>query len=43
VIGLCDRWHKLPEEIENMDAGALRLLAVYDRAHPRDQEVSEYE
>ena len=38
LIGLCDRWHKTPDEILAMDADVLRLLAIYDYAHP--QEVS---
>ena len=37
MIGLCDRWHKLPSEVLAEDAGALRLLAVYQMGH-RDEE-----
>ena len=33
MIGLCDRWHKTPEEILAMDARALRLLDIYNRGH----------
>jgi hypothetical protein len=39
VIGLADRWHKLPEEIEKMDASGLRLLAILKRGHPEREEV----
>ena len=33
MIGLCDRWHKLPSEVLAEDAGALRLLDVYTLGH----------
>ena len=36
MIGLCDRWHKTPEEILAMDAGALRLLDIYNRGHRQE-------
>ena len=28
IIGLCDRWHKTPDEVLAMDASALRYLAI---------------
>lgn len=28
ILGLCDRWHKLPSEILAEDAALLRLLAI---------------
>lgn len=28
VVALADRWHKLPEEIEGMDASNLALLRI---------------
>lgn len=31
IIGLCDRWHKLPEEIMSMDASAVGLLEIVRR------------
>lgn len=37
VIGLCDRWHKLPAEIEAMDTGALRLLAILKRGKGEEE------
>ena len=40
MIGLCDRWHKLPSEVLAEDAGLLRLLDVYDQGH-RDEEGGE--
>lgn len=36
IIGLCDRWNKLPEEIEAMDASALRLLDIIRRGRPEE-------
>jgi len=40
VIGLCDRWHKTPDEIEAIDARALRMLDVYRLGH-REEEGGE--
>jgi hypothetical protein len=40
VIGLCDRWHKLPSEVLAEPAQALRLLDIYGRGH-RDEEGGE--
>lgn len=37
MISLCDRWHKTPAEILAMDAGALRMINIYDRAHSQDE------
>ena len=37
VIELCDRWHKTPDEILAMDAGALQLLAIYGLGHPKTE------
>jgi hypothetical protein len=33
VIGLCDRWHKLPSEVLAEPAHHLRLLDIYSRGH----------
>jgi hypothetical protein len=30
VIGLCDRWHKLPSEVMAEPAGMLRLLKIVE-------------
>jgi hypothetical protein len=38
IIGLCDRWHKLPEEIREMDATGLRYLGILKRG--KREEVS---
>jgi len=32
VIGLADRWHKLPEEILAMDAAGIRYLDILARS-----------
>lgn len=37
VLGLCDRWHKLPSEVLAEDASLLRLLLI-DRLGTPDQE-----
>ena len=41
IIGLCDRWHKTPDEIGAMDARALRLLDVYRLGHREEEEGGE--
>lgn len=41
IIGLCDRWHKLPSEIRREGAGVLRLLAIEQMGRP-DPEGGEY-
>jgi hypothetical protein len=41
VIGLCDRWHKLPSEVLAEDASVLRLLDVYQRGHRKEEEGEE--
>lgn len=33
MIGLCDRWHKTPDEIRAMSSSGLRLLSIYNRGH----------
>lgn len=38
MIGLCDRWHKLPEEIYAADAGLLRLLEITRLGSAPEQE-----
>ena len=42
IIGLCDRWHKLPSEIRREGAGVLRLLAVEALGRPDTPEGGEY-
>lgn len=37
MVALADRWHKLPEEIEAMDARYLRMVNIVDRAHPKGE------
>jgi hypothetical protein len=39
IIGLCDRWHKTPDEIREMSADALRLLELVRRG--RGEEVED--
>jgi hypothetical protein len=34
ILDLCDRWHKLPDEILDADAGMWRLLAVESLGTP---------
>lgn len=36
MIGLCDRWHKLPSEVLAEDASLLRLLDVYELGHRKE-------
>jgi hypothetical protein len=36
IIGLCDRWHKLPEEIEAADAGLIGMLEIIRRGTPEE-------
>lgn len=47
IVGLCDRFKKLPSEILNEDAEMLRLLQIYHRAHPQptnpDEEVTDWD
>jgi hypothetical protein len=31
ILALADRWHKLPGEIEEMDAGVMRMLEIARR------------
>lgn len=37
MIGLCDRWHKLPSEVLAEDASLLRLLDVYELGHRKEE------
>lgn len=41
MIGLCDRWHKLPSEVMAEDASMLRLLHVYELGHREEDEGGE--
>lgn len=36
MIGLCDRWHKLPSEVLAEDARLMRMLDIYRLGH-RDE------
>jgi hypothetical protein len=38
VIGLCDRWHKLPSEVLGEDVEVLRWLRVLELGDPPRQE-----
>jgi hypothetical protein len=38
VIGLCDRWHKLPSEVLAEPAEVLRMLAVRELGMPEGGE-----
>lgn len=38
MIGLADRWHKLPSEVLAEDARVLRLLDIYRLGHREDSE-----
>lgn len=38
MIGLCDRWHKLPSEVLAEPAEALRLLDIYRLGHREEEE-----
>jgi hypothetical protein len=38
VIGLADRWKCRPSEVLAEDAAVLRLLDVYELAHPPEAE-----
>ena len=40
MIGLADRWHKLPGEVLAEDARVLRLLDIYRLGH-REEEGGE--
>ena len=39
MIGLCERFHCLPSQLDKEDAEFLRMIDIYDRAHP-EEEVS---
>lgn len=41
ILGLCDRFHKLPSEVLAEDASLLRLLEIVELGAPRG-EVNEY-
>lgn len=45
IIGLCDRFHCLPSQLEEEDISILRLLTIYHRGHKDDEPPSsdEYE
>ena len=34
ILGLCDRFHCLPDVAEQMDAGVLRLLRIEELGRP---------
>jgi len=34
ILGLCDRFHCLPDVAEQLDAGVLRLLRIEELARP---------
>lgn len=36
IIGLADRFHCTPQEAEEMDAGYIRMLKVYDMGREPD-------
>ena len=38
MIGLCDRWHKLPSEVLGEDVEVLRWLRVLELGDPPRQE-----
>ncbi len=38
ILGLCDRWHKLPSEIRREGASVLRLLAIEAMTRPEGGE-----
>lgn len=40
VINLCDRWHKLPEEILAMDAESLKMLKLHELGQVEREEVA---
>ena len=41
ILGLCDRFHKLPSEIENEDAELLSLIAITQLAQPSESSYDE--
>lgn len=43
MIGLCDRWHKLPSQVLAEDARLLRMLRVYQLGHREDEDEDEDE
>lgn len=38
ILGLCDRWHKLPSEVRAEGASVLRLLAIERMGTPDAEE-----
>jgi hypothetical protein len=36
ILGLCDRFHCLPQQVEEMDASVIRMLKVYDEGTAQD-------
>lgn len=38
IIDLCDRWHKLPQEVLSADASLLRLLRIVAEGTPTPTE-----
>jgi hypothetical protein len=42
VLGLCDRWHKLPSEVLAEDASVLRLLQIEALARLPEEGGDEY-
>jgi hypothetical protein len=39
VLGLCDRFHCIPEVAEEMDAGVLRLLKIEELGTRREEAI----
>jgi hypothetical protein len=40
IIGLCERFHKLPSEVMAEDAGLLRMLRIVERGGMPDEQRS---
>ena len=38
ILGLCDRFHCLPEQVLEMDAGVIRMLKVEKLGTPEQNE-----
>lgn len=41
ILGLADRWHKLPSQVQAEDAGVLRMLEIERLAAPEQEEGGE--
>jgi len=42
IIGLCERFHKLPSEVLAEDANLLRMLLIIQEGTPPREEVDPY-